>query len=39
MIFPAGTGDTDVGFCYQTTDGTHWNANGSVWVSVQVLHS
>jgi hypothetical protein len=39
MIFPAGTGDTDVGLCYQTTGGTHWNANGSVWVSVQVLHS
>ncbi len=39
MIFPAGTGDTDVGLCYQTTDGASWDYNGSVWVSAQVLHS
>jgi hypothetical protein len=39
MIFPAGTGDTDVGLCYQTTDGGSWDFNGSTWVSVQVLHS
>jgi len=39
MIFPAGTGDTDVGLCYQTTDGASWDFNGSTWVSAQVLHS
>jgi collagen triple helix repeat protein len=39
MIFPAGTGDTDVGLCYQTTNGSAWDQNGSVWVSAFVLHS
>jgi hypothetical protein len=39
MIFPAGTGDTEVGLCYQTTDGASWDFNGSAWVSVQVLRS
>jgi collagen triple helix repeat protein len=39
MIFPVGTGDTDVGLCYQTTDGNSWDQNGSLWVSATVLHS
>jgi len=39
MNFYAGTGDTDVGLCYQTTDGADWNRNGSVWNSILVLHS
>jgi hypothetical protein len=39
MIFPAGTGATDVGLCYQTTDGSNWDQNGSVWVSAIVIHS
>jgi hypothetical protein len=39
MVFYAGTGDTDVGLRYQTTDGTSRDRNGSVWVSTLVLHS
>ena len=39
MIFPAGTGATDVGLCYQTTDGSNWDQNGSLWVSAIVIHS
>jgi hypothetical protein len=38
MVFYAGTGDTDVGLCFQTTD-ANWDQNGSVWVSTLVLHS
>jgi hypothetical protein len=38
MVFYAGTGDTDVSLCFQTTDG-NWDQNGSVWVSTLVLHS
>jgi hypothetical protein len=39
MVFYVGTGDTDVGLCYQTTDGANWDHNGSVWNSALVLHS
>jgi Collagen triple helix repeat (20 copies) len=39
MIFPAGTGDTDVGLCYQTTEGPNWDQNGSLWVSAIAIHS
>jgi hypothetical protein len=38
MVFYAGTGDTDVGLCFQTTN-ANWDQNGSVWVSTLVLHS
>jgi hypothetical protein len=39
MLFPAGTGATDVGLCYETTDGANWDQNGSLWVSAIVIHS
>jgi hypothetical protein len=39
MIFPAGSGETEVGLCYQTKDGGSWDFNGSAWVSAAVLHS
>jgi Collagen triple helix repeat (20 copies) len=38
QTFYAGTGDTEVSMCYQTTD-SHWDFNGSVWVNALVLHS
>jgi len=39
MVFYVGTGDTDVGLCYQTTDGASWDHNGSVWNSAVVLNA
>jgi hypothetical protein len=36
--FVATYGQDDVGLCFQTTD-ANWNANGSAWTSVLVLHS
>jgi hypothetical protein len=38
MTFEAGTGPTDMGLCYQTTD-SHWDFNGSAWVSALVVHT